>query len=150
MGYVVAPPDLILELAKLRMLVDAQGEAIMEQVIAELLNEGEIRRHMKKSLRVYQERRDFLCLRLREVLGDVVDFRIPQGGLAVWTTFDKSVSVPELSRRMHENGVAMSPGKLHDISAGRALNSARLGFGWMSMEEAERAIRLMAKLSLNR
>jgi len=150
MGYVVAPPDLILELAKLRMLVDAQGESVMEQVIAELLNEGEIRRHMKKSLKVYQERRNFLCNRLREEMGDAVNFRIPQGGLAIWAEFDKGIAVPELSRRMHEKGVAMSPGKLHDISAGRPLNSARLGFGWMNEEETERAIRLMAKIARNR
>src|SRR5580765_22765 len=56
MGYIAAPADLIVELTKLRMLVDAQGESIMEQVVAELLTEGEIRRHMKKALKVYRER----------------------------------------------------------------------------------------------
>src|SRR5260221_5577783 len=81
MGYVAAPPNLILELTKLRMLVDPREEAVMEQVIAELREEGEIRRHMKKALKVYRERRDFMCAFLKEKLADVIDFNIPQGGL---------------------------------------------------------------------
>lgn len=140
MGYVAAPPNLIRELAKLRMLVDTQGEAVMEHVIAELLNEGEIRRHMKKALKVYRERRDFMCGTLKKELGGLVDFTIPQGGLSIWTKFADHIPVPELSRQLFKKEVALSPGLLHDISAGKRLNSTRLGFGWMNLREAEKAI----------
>ncbi len=143
MGYVAAPPNLILELAKLRMLVDAQGEAVMEQVIAELLNEGEIRRHMKKALKVYRERRDYMCSMLKEELGDTVEFTIPQGGLAIWTRYDKHISVPELSKQLFKKEIILSPGRLHDDSAGRKLNSTRMGFGWMNLREAEKAINVL-------
>ncbi len=143
MGYVAAPPNLILELTKLRMLVDAQGEAVMEQVIAELLEEGEIRRHMKKALKVYRERRDFMCALLKEKLADVIDFNIPQGGLSIWAKYDKSISVPELSKQLFKKEIILSPGRLHDASAGRKLNSTRMGFGWMNLREAEKAITIL-------
>jgi len=143
MGYVAAPPNLILELAKLRMLVDAQGEAVMEQAIAEMLNEGEIRRHMKKALKIYRERRDFMCYLLKEKLSDVIDFKIPQGGLAIWAKYDKRIPVPELSARLFKKEIVLSPGRLHDASAGRKLNSTRMGFGWMNLKEADKAITIL-------
>ena len=143
MGYVAAPPDLILELAKLRMLVDAQGEAAMEHVIAELINEGEIRRHMKKALKAYKERRDFMCTALRNELGHVLEFTVPQGGLSLWAKYDKGIPVPELAQQLFKKGIILSPGLLHNISAGRILNSTRMGFGWMNMRESERAISIL-------
>jgi GntR family transcriptional regulator/MocR family aminotransferase len=143
MGYVAAPPGLITELAKLRMLVDAQGEAVMEHVIAELINEGEIRRHMKKALKAYRERRDFMCTRLKEALGDLIEFSIPQGGLSLWAKYNKRIPVPELSSQLFKKEIVLSPGLLHNISAGRKLNSTRMGFGWMNQREAERAIGIL-------
>jgi GntR family transcriptional regulator/MocR family aminotransferase len=143
MGYIAAPPNLILELTKLRMLVDTQGEAVMEQVIAELLNEGEIRRHMKKALKEYRTRRDFMCSMLKEKVGNEIEFKVPQGGLSIWAKYDKRISVPELSQRLFKKGIILSPGLLHDISAGRKLNSTRMGFGWMNIREAEKAISVL-------
>jgi GntR family transcriptional regulator/MocR family aminotransferase len=145
-GYVAAPSELITELAKLRMIIDGQGEPVMEYVIAELLNEGEIRRHLKKMLKIYRERRDFVCNMLNEKLSNVIEFTIPQGGLALWAKFDKNISVPELSARLMKNEIALSPGLLHDISAGRKLNSTRMGFGWMNQKEAERAIIMLHEI----
>ena len=145
MGYVAAPPNLITELAKIRQIIDVQGDPIIEQVVAELLNDGEIRRHTKKSLKVYRERRDFMVTQLREKLSDVIDFKTPEGGLAIWAKFDKKIPLPELADELMKNQIALSKGLLHDISAGRKLNSARMGFGWMNIAEAERAINILEK-----
>src|SRR5580765_489551 len=65
-GYVVAPPNLILELARIRQLMDTQGDPIMELALADLFSSGEIRRHMRKAQQVYHGRRDFLCSLLSE------------------------------------------------------------------------------------
>lgn len=143
MGYIAAPPNLITELAKLRMLIDVQGDAVMEQVIAELLNEGEIRRHMKKALKVYRERRDFMCSMLKEKLGDVIHFDIPQGGLSIWAQYDKRIPVLELSDLLLKKEVILSKGLLHDISARKKLNATRMGFGWMNLREAEKAVLIL-------
>jgi GntR family transcriptional regulator/MocR family aminotransferase len=143
MGYIVATPDLLFELTKLRMLIDVQGESIMEQVIAELLNEGEIRRHMKKALKVYKERRDFISSILNKHFANNIDFTMPSGGLSIWAKFEKRIPVPELSKSLFNKEIILSPGLLHNISARRELNSTRIGFGWMNMREAAKALEVM-------
>src|SRR5262245_38801640 len=75
-GYIVAPVNLILELTRIRQLMDTQGDPVMELALAELFQEGVIKRHMKKAQQEYHRRRDFMCSYLKEKLSDVIDFRI--------------------------------------------------------------------------
>lgn len=142
-GYIVAPQNLIPEIAKYRMIVDAQGDSVLEQVVAELLKEGEIRRHLKKVLKIYHERRDHLCHLLNTELKGIVDFKIPDGGLSIWTRFNKNVPLPELSAEMKKKGVVISNGLIHDKAEGKKLNATRLGFGWMNQKETDHAMNVM-------
>ena len=103
-GYIVGPPNLLLELARFRQLIDTQGDPIMELALAEMFTDGEIRRHMKKALNEYHRRRDFLCNLLMQQLSDHIEFKIPDGGLAIWAKFDKSISLPGTDRKFESAG----------------------------------------------
>jgi GntR family transcriptional regulator/MocR family aminotransferase len=143
-GYIVAPENLILELTKVRQLVDVQGDPIMELALTEMFEEGHIKRHMKKALLAYHKRRDFVCDYLNEKLTDVIDFKIPDGGLAIWAKFHKSVPLPPLSEKLKAQGLILSNGLIHNTSS-ISLNATRMGFGWMNEEEAIQALDLLAK-----
>jgi GntR family transcriptional regulator / MocR family aminotransferase len=141
-GYVIAPPNLILEMCRIRQLIDTQGDAIMELALSELFNDGTIRRHMKKALNEYHRRRDFVCEQFTSELSDVIEFKIPDGGLALWAKFDQSVPLPALSQKMKEKGIIISNGLIHDNSSLRR-NCTRIGFGWMNEKEAGKAISIL-------
>jgi GntR family transcriptional regulator/MocR family aminotransferase len=141
-GYVVAPMILIFELSRLRQIIDTQGDPILEKSVAELFREGEIRRHMKKALKEYHTRRDFMCAMLKEKLGDVINFKVPDGGLSIWANYDKKIVLPELSQKLKRKGVTLSNGLIHDIS-GKKWNSNLMGFGPMNTSEAEKAITIL-------
>jgi GntR family transcriptional regulator/MocR family aminotransferase len=138
-GYVVAPPNLLLELARIRQLIDTQGDPIIELALAEMFLEGEIRRHMKKALNEYHRRRDFLCDLLIQHLPEHVEFKIPDGGLAIWAKFNKSISLPVLTEKMRAQGIILSNGLIHNPGS-VSLNSTRMGFAWMNETEAEIAV----------
>src|SRR5690606_37200913 len=55
-GFVIAPENLIYEMRKYLGIIDREGDIMMEQVLGELIEEGEIHRHLKKSIKIYQER----------------------------------------------------------------------------------------------
>jgi GntR family transcriptional regulator / MocR family aminotransferase len=143
-GYVVAPPNLILELCRLRQLIDTQGDPIMELALAELMTDGDIRRHMKKAQQEYHRRRDFLCNQITQKLTDIIDFKVPDGGLAIWAKFDPSVPLPPLTEKLKAQGLILSNGLIHNIPP-RSLNSTRMGFGWMNEKEAEKAVEILTK-----
>jgi GntR family transcriptional regulator/MocR family aminotransferase len=143
-GYVVAPANLILELCRLRQLIDSQGDPIMELALADLFEDGSIKRHMKKALNTYHLRRDSLSTYLQDKLPDVIDFKVPDGGLAIWAKFDKSVPLPALSALLRPQGVILPSGLIYNNTP-VSLNSTRLGFGYMTEKEAKNAVDLMAK-----
>lgn len=143
-GYVIAPVNLIEELCRVRQLIDAQGDPIMELALAEMFVEGHIKRHMKKSLNVYHKRRDFVCAFMQEKLSEFIDFKIPDGGLAIWARFRKSVPLPPLRDKLLAQGIVISNGLIHNTGA-TLLNATRMGFGWMNESEAENAMTILEK-----
>jgi GntR family transcriptional regulator / MocR family aminotransferase len=99
-GYIVAKPEVIEELAKYRRIMDRQGDTILELVLADMLEDGTLKRYTAKSLKTYRERRDFACELLKNELGNVINFKVPDGGMAIWAKFDKQISLSELSKKV--------------------------------------------------
>ncbi len=61
LGYTVAPPAAIDRMAAYRTYVDTQGDHVLEEAVATLLEDGVVQRHADRALRAYRKRRDFLC-----------------------------------------------------------------------------------------
>jgi len=144
-GYLIGPARLIQALPKLRRTFDRQGDNVLEKTIADLLIDGTIRRHLKKSWRHYKERRDFFCDLLKRELGDLVEFQKPTGGMAVWVKFDERIKVSQLSKRLFQKGIYFSNGSNYN-PPNRELNSVRMGFAAMNLEEIERCILVLKEL----
>ncbi len=142
-GYVVAPANLIAELARLRQLIDTQGDPLMELALTDMFLDGTIKRTLKKALGEYHRRRDFVCSALSGQLADKIEFKIPEGGLSIWAKFHPSVPLPDLAPKLKEKGIILSNGLIHNTSA-VTLNSTRLGFGWMTEKESEKAIAILS------
>jgi GntR family transcriptional regulator/MocR family aminotransferase len=86
-GFVVAPENLISEAKNYLQMLDRQGDLTQEQMLSELIYEGEIHRLLKKNILVYKQRRDFLYQCLEENFKDAIRFKT-NGGLAIWLQFN--------------------------------------------------------------
>nr|MDH4460495.1 PLP-dependent aminotransferase family protein [Flectobacillus sp.] len=69
-GYIVASPTIVDELAKYRRIMDRQGDTILELALADMLEDGTLKRYTTKALKTYRERRDVTCELLKKTLGD--------------------------------------------------------------------------------
>lgn len=49
-GFVVAPDNIMVEMRKYLGIIDRQGDVVMEYALGEMIEEGEIHRHLKKIL----------------------------------------------------------------------------------------------------
>ena len=139
-GYLVASKELITSIVKLRRLFDRQGDTVLETAIAQLMEQGVIRRHKKKSWRVYKERRDYCCDLLEKELKDFIQFEKPSGGMAIWTLFKASIDLPTLSKQMRQRGVYLSDGISYEPITGPPANGIRMGFASMNKEEIQKCV----------
>jgi GntR family transcriptional regulator/MocR family aminotransferase len=143
-GFVAAHPDLIREMGVLRRIIDRQGDFPLEKAIAELFQTGEVQRHIRKSLRIYHQRRDRLDELLQSYLGEVVRYEKPNGGMAIWTVFDGSVDLQATAQRALKKGLYFSSGESYTANI-PTLKATRLGFASMTVDELEEAVLLLKK-----
>lgn len=142
-GYVTGPAAFIASLAQLRSIIDRQGDTIMEQAIAELMEEGAINRHAKRAFGIYAERRELMDQLLTTYLSQQATYRKPEGGLAYWVTFSKPVNTEELQGRLLKKGVSVISTERFAFD-GKPLNALRLGYASLTPAELEEGIRIIA------
>lgn len=144
-GYVVAPATLIDELARHRRIIDRQGDPMLEFAVGQLLKTGDLKRHFRKALRTYHARRDHFCNLLTSELSNALQFAKPDGGLAVWTTFDPAIDLEQLAERAGREGLFLSSGVSHN-PPGQRLNGTRLGFASSTEDELEQAVAVLKRV----
>jgi GntR family transcriptional regulator/MocR family aminotransferase len=144
-GYIAGPVNLMEEITKFRRIIDRQGDPILEQAVAELIREGDIKRHLKKSLRVYQQRRDLFCQLLTEKLGEAIQFKIPDGGMAVWAKLDPALQLTNVSQKAAVKGLHMSNGLIYDPGK-KGLNGSRWGFASLDTSEIEQVVDILTQV----
>lgn len=141
-GYMIAPANFITEAAQLRRMIDVRGDSLLEEALAYLFKEGEMQKHLKRSVKLYHQRRDILCRLLEQELGDVVSFFKPQGGLALWTKFREDYPLTVISAQAARHGLMINDGRIYDVDDQR-FNALRIGFASMNEKELEEAIFLL-------
>jgi len=141
-GFVVAPENLIAEAKNYLELLDKQGDLIQEQMLSELINEGEIYRLMKKNIVIYKKRRDFLCSLLTKYFLETAQWEIPSGGLAIWLQFHPKISLLKLAKEAEKNDLYLPKTILYQDKNTCAI---RFGFGHLNEEEIEPVIKILKR-----
>lgn len=138
-GYLVATPSLIDRCAQEVMLIDRQGNSISELAVAELMQSGEIKRHIRKTFKVYNERRNLLIALIKRELKEYVTFDAPDGGLAVWLRLKEGRDIEKITEQALKQKVRILPGTLFSESA-QSVHAIRLGFGSLTTAELEKGV----------
>jgi GntR family transcriptional regulator/MocR family aminotransferase len=144
LGYVVAPRALLDRMAAERALVDRQGDLVLERAVAELIEDGELQRHVRRLRRIYQRRRDVLCDLIAARLPALLAFQRPAGGMALWTTAAPGVDVEAWQARALRDGLMFQAGRAFDFQ-GRATPHLRLGFAIADEAELARAVQILVR-----
>ena len=113
--------------------------------MANLLKNGDIGRHLKKSNKIYHERRDLLCKLLNEQLGEYVSFRIPDGGFAVWVKYLNGLDTAIVSKKAAEMGLSVGSGGDYWHVNDDNRTFVRLGFASLNPKELENAVEILGK-----
>jgi GntR family transcriptional regulator/MocR family aminotransferase len=144
-GYVVAPRPVVERMTMHRQFVDLSGDHTTECAVAEMFEEGEVQRHVRRARRVYMARRDAMVAALTTHLRGRVEFEVPNGGMAIWVGVDRSIHVERWAERCAQAGIRFQAGRQFAFD-GRARPFVRLGFAAVTEAKLEAAVRTMASL----
>ncbi|HEX3480074.1 MAG TPA: PLP-dependent aminotransferase family protein [Kofleriaceae bacterium] len=144
LGFVVAPPPVIERLVAVRVGMDLQGDQAIECAVADLFEDGEVQRHVRRMRQIYHARRDALVTALRRELAGAVDAEVPAGGMALWARVADAIDIDAWAAAGLEHGVAFRSARYYDLG-GAALPYTRLSFTFQSEPELAEAVRRMAR-----
>lgn len=143
-GYIAAPRPFIDAVAHGVSLTDGMGNTLTEDAAADLMAEGELRRHARRVTQAYAARRSAFAAELDALFAGVANWSLPDGGLAFWLQFPNREVLTRIEEGAPAHGLRMAASASfatrHDAPAG-----LRIGFASLSEEEAARALRSLAR-----
>ena len=142
MGFLIGPEKFIQKGAQFRLLIDRQGDILMEEAMASLYELGEINSHLRRTLKIYWERRNLFCQIVREKLDSAVTFEIPRGGLGLWTVFDNGIDLNQVFQKSLKKGLYFTDPAIYKNEA-FDVNGIRLGFASLKEDEMVKALDIL-------
>lgn len=144
-GFMTGPATFVNAAASLRELIDKQGDTLLEEAFAVMYNTGEMDRHFRKSLKVYKQRRNLFCEILNSGFKDKIEFDVPEGGLGIWSHFDKKIDLVKLSAEASKKGLYIDNGNFYKNESFNT-NAMRLGFASLKDTEIREALGILKKV----
>lgn len=144
-GYVIASKTIIDRCASEVMLIDRQGNSVTELAVAKLMESGEIKRHIRKIIKTYKERRKLTMDLLANELHHVSTFKPPSGGLAIWLRINDGIQLNHIVANALEEKVRILPASLFTESE-ENINAIRLGFASLSSKELALGIKKLKNI----
>jgi GntR family transcriptional regulator / MocR family aminotransferase len=142
-GYIVAARALLSAIVAHRLHLDVQGDRVLEHALAELIELGEVQRHVRRVRREYAARRDVLVEGLRRSLGAALAFTVPAGGVALWAAAADGLDIDAWADRARSRGVVIATARSYAVDR-KSRPYARLGFAALNRTELVEAVRRLA------
>ncbi|MEO8857118.1 MAG: PLP-dependent aminotransferase family protein [Burkholderiaceae bacterium] len=150
LGFLVAPLSVYPKLLQAKQAADLHSPGFNQRVIAEVMKDGFLDRHVPTIRALYKTQRDAMLAALERemVFGDDADSRVtwnqPDGGMFLWVRLPKGMNAVELLPKAVDKGVAFVPGApfYAGPADGRTL---RLSFVTSTVEQIDRGIAALAQ-----
>jgi GntR family transcriptional regulator/MocR family aminotransferase len=113
--------------------------------IASFIKSGDLDRHIRKVMKIYQQRRDLFCKLLKEELDDFFEFEIPKGGMAVWAKLNTKYSWETTSEIARAHKLEIGNWQRYDIAKLKH-NCIRIGFATYNEKEIYELINRLKKI----
>jgi len=144
-GYLASNNSALIEkVGCLRKIIDVQSDSIMEQAVLQLIKDGTIKRHIRKSTHHYKAKRDFTATILNKYIKEKATYAIPDGGLAFWIVPNKQVDWLQISKELKSKGIKIITPDTYSFD--ETINGIRLGYGSLSEKELEEGIIAFGKM----
>ena len=144
LGYLVAPPALFPKLLQAKQAADLHSPSFNQRVVAEVLRDGFLDRHVPTIRALYRSQRDAMLAALeREMQGLDVRRNTPDGGMFLWARLPAGMDAMALLPKAVEQGIAYVPGAAFYAEDPDA-RTLRLSFVTATREQIDRGIAALA------
>jgi 2-aminoadipate transaminase len=145
LGFLVAPKALYPKLLQAKQAADLHTASFNQRMVAEVLKDGFIDRHVPTIRALYKAQRDAMLAALEKHLGSSgVRWNRPEGGMFLWVTLPAQMDAAQLLIRALKRNVAFVPGAAF-YSDNAKHNTLRLSFVTATTEQINEGVQRLAE-----
>jgi GntR family transcriptional regulator/MocR family aminotransferase len=145
LGFLIAPPQLVDTLVKVRAVMDQHSPSIDQATLARFITEGFFISHVKRIRELYARRRVFFIEQFQKWLGDDFDLEVTPAGLHFIAWLRRKEDLPLLMRAREQTGVWPRPLSFFCIKA-RLDPAFVFGFAAWSQAQIEQDLAKLASV----
>lgn len=136
LGYVVLPPDLVGPFLHAKQLTDRHTASLDQAVFAHLIRDGHFERHIRRTRRRNQHRRDALVAALQAAFGATIEIQGAKAGLHLVVRFRgiPAALATSVAEAAAQHSVGISPA---EIGVDQRQEGACFLMGYAALEEAD-------------
>jgi GntR family transcriptional regulator/MocR family aminotransferase len=144
LGWLVVPPRLVEPIVAGRRVIDHATSSFLQGTYAAFLTNGDLDRHLRRTRRVYRQRRDALIAALARWLPEATPSGVA-AGLQLVVTLPRDLDEAAVAHRALATGVRVYPlGNYYTGDRGDRPPALVLGYGPVTPAQAEHGVRLLA------
>lgn len=150
LGIIAVDKDLAHHIVSYRTLMNHKANVLQQDAISRWMRDGGFERHLRKTTRRYQKRRECMVAVLNAFIdeGIKIKFTIPKGGMALWVDVGKRAKeIAELARSKGIFLLAENAFHLHQDNDENKF--IRLGFAGQNEEKITQGLMLLKPLLVN-
>jgi GntR family transcriptional regulator/MocR family aminotransferase len=137
-GYMASSYSFINKVASLRKIIDVQSDTIMELSLVELIKNGDVKRHIKRATKYYEDKRLYLDNLLQLHLKEKIIYNFPSGGSAFWICPKNEFLSGDLTKKLRESDIEIK--EATNYSFEKYNEGFRLGYGSVEKDDLMKAI----------
>ena len=135
-GYAVVPPPLAEPLRSLQRNTGHIAPAVVQLALAQFIEEGHLRAHVRRTCALYEERQEALISALDRHFGNHVCVNRPAGGMQLVAELPTDMDDVSVARAFGERGVVVRP--LSQLTLGvRTRSGLLMGYAGYPIEEIQ-------------
>jgi 2-aminoadipate transaminase len=147
LGYVNAAPEMLEKIYDAKTATNSQTNTTLQLICAEFFLRGLFEEHLRKTRKLYLERRDVMLECIDRFFPEGTKRTTPQGGLFTWVELPGDIDTAELLKRAGEYKVAFIAGApFFTEGGGKGKNCMRLSFGNVPPEKIRIGMERLGKL----
>lgn len=144
-GYVIASPDLVPHLVRLKQASDLHTNRFGQWLALAHLDSPDLPARFQHLRDTYSAKRDAMDAALRRHFAELADWNTPPGGLFFWLRLRERVDTRAMLSDMLDRGVAFMPGEVFFPATAPSAGFMRLNFSHATIEQMDSGLALLAE-----
>jgi DNA-binding transcriptional MocR family regulator len=144
-GYLIASPDLMPHLVRLKQAADLHTNRMGQWLAYRQLIDPNLEARLDELRAAYADKRAVMAATLSEHFAGLAEWNTPVGGLFFWLHLKRAIDTRPLLPDMLERGVAFMPGEVFFPTTTPATGFMRLNFSHASPEQMHTGLALLAR-----